>query len=274
MNGGDSQFQQPITGTFTASSQSFEITSPNQTISIIQITGTWVGSIVVEGSNNNSTFSNVPIILNTSTGLPLSTLITSGIYVALTNGYQYVRVRSSAWTSGTATIAVYGSDAASLLSSISLIRGGTDGNIVGNVGDRLKVDAVLSSGSVTITALIAACNIFRQNEITVSVKVETDLPSSTYTVPAGKTFNLVNFGGSYDAQQPMYLRLKKQTGGTGAFVTIFRANLSVNGQDASNYNITVPTGLAIGVAGDVFKLTYEPSVGRGVLWADYMGVEY
>jgi len=53
-----------------------------------------------------------------------------------------------------------------------------------------------------------------------------------------------------------------------------RTSLSVNGQDATNYGVTVPNGIAIGVAGDVFKLTYEPAVGRGNLWAGFFGVEY
>jgi hypothetical protein len=149
-----------------------------------------------------------------------------------------------------------------------------NGTQIGNVGDRLKVDAQLSSGSITITTLAAACNIIKQAESAITVKVETDLTGSTYTVPSGKTFNLVSFCGSYDAAQPMYLRLKKQTGGVGAFVTILRFSLSVNGQDASNYNVTVPNGISLGTTGDVFKITYEPAVGRGNLWAGFFGVEY
>jgi len=148
------------------------------------------------------------------------------------------------------------------------IIGNTDGTMIDNVGDRLKVDA-----SVTGTIIISPANIIKQNEVAVTVKVETDFPSSTYTVPSGKTFSVVTFGGSYDAQQPMYIRFKKQTGGTGSFVTVFRENLSVNGQDASNFLITVPPGLLIGAAGDIFKITYEPSVGRGTLFAAFTGIE-
>ena len=211
MNGQiDNSFQRPLTGTINAVNGTVDISSPNQATETIQLAGTWVGTIVLEASNDGTTYYTIPEI-NDVNGLNVLNATGNGIFLAQTNGFAYVRVRASAWTSGTVIVTVYGSDAASFVSAISLLRGSTDGTMIGNVGDRLKVDASLSSGSVTITTLAAACNIIKQNEISVTVKVETDLPSSTYTVPAGKSFNLVSAGGSFDAQQPMYLRLKKQT---------------------------------------------------------------
>lgn len=134
-------FQKVITGSFTAVSQALDITSPNQSTSLIQISGTWVGTLNVEGSNDGTTYYAL-LALNSSNYLPIASITADGLYVACTNGFQFVRVRSSAWTSGTANVSVYGSDAASLITSNALIRGGSDGTIIGNVTDRLKITSI------------------------------------------------------------------------------------------------------------------------------------
>jgi len=146
--GRDSDFQKPITGSITAVSQTIDLTSPNQSTSIIQLAGTWAGTLVVEGSNDNSTYYIIPALESSASNLPITGMTANGVYVAQTNGYQYIRLRSSLWTSGTGTVTVYGSDAASLISTISVIRGGSDGTIVGNALDRLKVIDGLRNGGV------------------------------------------------------------------------------------------------------------------------------
>lgn len=137
--------------------------------------------------------------------------------------------------------------------------------------ERLAVDALVTGNA---NPSQSTNNILRQNEITVSTKTKTDLPSSTYTVASGKTFALSTFGGSFDTQSPMYLRLEKQTGGTGSFVTLFRVTLKQHGQDESNYQVTMPQPVIVGTAGDVFKITYESALAKGKLWAGFVGLEY
>jgi hypothetical protein len=150
------------------------------------------------------------------------------------------------------------------------IKGGTDGTVIGNVGDRLKVDSL-----VTITPAPSTFGtIYRQNEITVATKAETDLPSGSYTVPSTKTFVLTSMAANYDTSAPLIIRLKKQTGGTGSFSTIYRLTLKQHGQDNSNVQFTIPYGIALGTATDVFKLTYESSLSKGSLWANFTGIEY
>lgn len=139
--------------------------------------------------------------------------------------------------------------------------------------ERLCVDANISGVSITAASVITA-NILRQDEINVTVKVETDLPNSTYTVPAGKVFGLTMFGGSYDTQSPMYIRLKKQTGGTGPWETLFRVTLKQHGQDESNHQITLSHAIMVGNPGDVFKITYDSALSKGSLWAGFTGAEY
>lgn len=137
---GDLQFQQPISTTIAANGVSRDLTSYNTATSIIQLSGTWVGTLIVEGSNNGANYFTLPM-LSRSSSLYVGSMTANGIYLANTNGYQFIRVTSTAWTSGTATITVYGSDAASLIATDAILRGATDGAQIGNLGDRLKVDA-------------------------------------------------------------------------------------------------------------------------------------
>lgn len=147
---------------------------------------------------------------------------------------------------------------------------GSDGTPIGNVGP-----ALLVSASATIVPSVATFGtILRQNEITVATKTETDLPSGSYTVPAGKIFVLTAFMGNYDTQSPLIVRLKKQTGGAGSFVTQFRLTLKQHGQDNSNVQFDIESGIKLGVAGDVFKLTYESALSKGSLWTGFVGIEY
>jgi hypothetical protein len=155
--GGSTEFQVPVTGSITAISQSIDLSSPNQSTEIIQITGTWVGTLVFEGSNDDSTYYPINAI-NRATNLLTNSTSSSGSFEAKTNAFQYVRIRSSLWTSGTAIINSYGSDAASLINTDSILRGGTDATIIGNNSDALKTaDIINTSGqyraqSVTVTA--------------------------------------------------------------------------------------------------------------------------
>ena len=152
MSSNDSGYQPQITGTFTAVSQVVDLTSPNGATEVVQVVGTWVGTILIEGSNDETNYYLIQSI-DRSTGLLISSITTNGTYESKTNGFKYLRLRSSAWTSGTATISVSGSDASSINSNIDLLRGATDGTLIGNTGDRLKVDAnVIISGNVDKSA--------------------------------------------------------------------------------------------------------------------------
>lgn len=144
----DQQSQVPITGSFTANGQSFDLTSPNPGTTIIQLTGTWSGTIVLEGSNDNTNFKILDVMSFTSK-LFTASMTATDTYAGNTNGFQFYRVRSTAWTSGTAVLSVYGADAASIVFALSQLRGASDGTLIGNTGDRLKTDV---TGSVTANA--------------------------------------------------------------------------------------------------------------------------
>jgi len=120
-------------------------------------------------------------------------------------------------------------------------------------------------------------NISYQGSTTNSTKTETDLtlsPAGPYTVGTGKVFSLTHFFASYDSQTPMYVRFKKDTGGIGVWTTLFTLPLSIG---ASGGQSAVPlafaTPLKLGVAGDKFKITYEGTLPRGIISANFSGVE-
>jgi hypothetical protein len=74
----------------------------------IQITGTFVGTLEVEGSVNGTDY--VGLAVKESTQLNSTTLVTAAtaprILVSDSFGLHSVRIRASAWTSGTANILI------------------------------------------------------------------------------------------------------------------------------------------------------------------------
>jgi hypothetical protein len=146
----NSQFQAPVSGTIAANNATIDISENDGAISGIQITGTWVGTLTVEGSNDNSNFSVLPIINRTSHAL-ITSISSNGIYESDTNGFQYLRIKSTSWTSGTATIVTDGSKVGS--SHVHSILRATDGTAIGSVGDALKI-----SGSITAAGGLVSTN--------------------------------------------------------------------------------------------------------------------
>lgn len=146
----DTESEAVVTGTITAVSQTVAFDGPNTGTEAVQITGTWVGTMVVEATVDNTNWSTISF-LNATTGLFVTSLAANGMFLIPSNAYVSTRVRASAWTSGTATIINKGNDAASVVASDAKIRGATDGSFVGNIGDRMKVDASLTSGQLVPT---------------------------------------------------------------------------------------------------------------------------
>jgi hypothetical protein len=74
----------------------------------IQVTGTFVGTLEIEASLDGTTFANLAVKDSVqTTGTTLITSVTAPkLLVSDSFALQTIRVRSSAWTSGTATVTI------------------------------------------------------------------------------------------------------------------------------------------------------------------------
>ena len=112
----DVESEKLISGSITAISQMVDMTGPNSGTDVIQITGVWSGTIVAEGSQDGSSYFTLPFVVQ-STGANGTAITSNDTYIVATNGYSQTRIRSSAWTSGTAAITVYGANYPSVVYS-------------------------------------------------------------------------------------------------------------------------------------------------------------
>ena len=265
------------TGTMAALNAAVTITTLDGfTTAGVVITGTWVGTITFQGSVDGTNYNNMPA-QPLGSGPIASTTTVNGAFRLNISGIKSYRVIMTSYTSGTATVSAQTTVGPGFARTVSNIAGNTDGTQIGNVTDNLKV---IDQAAITVLNSIAIAvgagtglSIFKFNEAAVTARTEFDLSGTTYTVPTGKTFVITSFCGSYDAQAALYLRLKKQTGGTGAWVTQFRMTMMSGGQGDATTSMNFGSGIAIGVAGDVFKLTVESSIAKGTIWGEFSGSE-
>jgi hypothetical protein len=95
------------------------ITALNGTVSVYgqgvytvtaSITGTWVGTLVIEGQAADNNWYGLDIYTPSNNVTPFATTITTnGLYAVVGGGFLNIRVRASAYTSGTVNVALDGS---------------------------------------------------------------------------------------------------------------------------------------------------------------------
>lgn len=99
------------TGVIDAISETVSIDFTGHQSAAVVVSGTWSGTLVIEGSVDGSTWvtcwtsivNQSPVALGIPT--PASSITTNGIYkVFQSSGFTTYRIRASAWTSGSATI--------------------------------------------------------------------------------------------------------------------------------------------------------------------------
>lgn len=111
----------------------------------ITVSGTWVGTLTVQGSDGTNTVS--LLTTNMATGALSSTTSANGYYVVSVPGTKSLTVKMTAYSSGSATVAFQTAGPSYLVTSLDHLLGGTDSTQIGNISDRLKVDAVLNATS-------------------------------------------------------------------------------------------------------------------------------
>lgn len=66
------------------------------------VTGTWVGTLVIEGHNGDNSWA--AMTGYTAAGAPVTSVTANSFFFVNCSAYSQVRIRASAWTSGTATL--------------------------------------------------------------------------------------------------------------------------------------------------------------------------
>jgi len=74
----------------------------------VTITGTWVGTVSFQASSDNFTTTDNITVYQTTTGTWSTTTTANGTFDINTRGYRYIRVRTTAYTSGTINSTAYG----------------------------------------------------------------------------------------------------------------------------------------------------------------------
>ena len=70
----------------------------------VQITGTWSGTLRLQGTLDSTTWEDIPVTLMNAPGTPANTITANGFYAAVGGAYALLQVIATAWTSGTAAV--------------------------------------------------------------------------------------------------------------------------------------------------------------------------
>jgi hypothetical protein len=87
----------------------------------LQLTGTWVGTVSFQGSNDNGTFYNIVSQDATTIGSPFSASVTANALVRIPVLFKYLRIRCTAYTSGDIDGTAFGHREENTLSSVGQI---------------------------------------------------------------------------------------------------------------------------------------------------------
>lgn len=241
-----------VRGTLSALDETLVLEASGASGSIINISGTWTGTIVVEGSNDRFATNQNVTLWSPPIGFISAGVSTNGYYrLAAISGFTQVRARMSAFTSGsalvilstssgTATVAALSPNASSFKTSSSTndgagnaitsqVSGGQRALDIGiDVGgvqvDPRQIRSLTASDTVSIQALSAT-------GLTVTGIVTTSFATTTApnTVSAGETTNNRSYQTTYEVTLP--------NGGVEANVVLFR-NPNGSGKKVYIRNIT------------------------------------
>jgi hypothetical protein len=117
----------------------------------LQLIGVWIGTVSLQGSNDNGTFYNIVSQNVTSTTFPYSSSITENALIKVPVMYKYFRARVTQYTSGTITGSAIGHKEDKSLSGVSQVGQVTlqseTTKVIGTVN--ISNSELTSSGSIT-----------------------------------------------------------------------------------------------------------------------------
>ena len=180
------------TGTVTSSTPSQFLCEGKGTV-MFQVTGTWVGTIVVEYSPDGVTWYPTTYVAVTSGGISTSFSANTGGTIN-TVGFDYVRLRSSTISSGTANVAWFGSRLVGNVMLDNALPAGS--NTIGKV----QIDALTNgtqqaklvdaSGNVATITTTGLLNVNQAgSSFSYSTNNSTNGSSTVYALANGATWN-------------------------------------------------------------------------------------
>lgn len=188
---------------------------------LLQLIGTWVGTVTFQGSNDNTTWYSVSALNINSTG-HAATSTAVGLFLVPVN-CKYMRARVTAYTSGTVDAVAFLSGNPGLINSfvnqtVTLAAGTSLAGDVSpgvratatNAASRLRIMSAATTNATSVKASAGRVYGFKFTNTSAALKyvklynkasaptVGTDVPVETIAVPAGAFIEHVNpFGVSY-----------------------------------------------------------------------------
>lgn len=186
-----------VSGNLTALNSTVVLVTNGVGTGIFEITGTWVGTITFEGSNNNfSTVQSVTAIYLGGIQTQAATTTTNGYFSVLTAGFAKVRANMTAYTSGTAAVLANGSSVDRIIVPLqgnpnnnqTLATLNTGSAIVGKVGiDQTTPGTTNATSLAQIGANTVSTGVGASGTGTQRVVTATDSTIGTVTTLTGTT---------------------------------------------------------------------------------------
>jgi hypothetical protein len=122
------------------------VTLAGQTTLAIQVTGVYTGALTVQGTIDGTNWVAISSVMNNNTGGLLATITSAlqSIFQVVVGGYAQVRVTALAAVTGTATVTLRASNAASLVALDAPVPAGT--NIIGALSANQSVNNAQING--------------------------------------------------------------------------------------------------------------------------------
>lgn len=148
----------------------------------VVVSGTWIGTLTFQGSLNGTDFFDI-LALPAQDGKISSTTAVNGSFYVNSGGLTSVRLKMTAYSSGSATVITYGTGPSVFDRQISTLVGNTDGTRIGNVGERLKTDTDFSGNALANSAAFTS-------------KTRVIVLTSTINLASGSYTNCYTYSGS------------------------------------------------------------------------------
>lgn len=211
----------------------------------LQITGTWVATVQFEATTDGTNFFSINGIVPT-TGARATSTTANGQWVLPVAGYEQVRARVSAFTSGTVVIdleASSGSQAVLLAAPVDAVQSGTWNitNVSGTVS--LPTGAsTLAEQQTQTTALQLIDNIVKnEDDASANLDAGAVVLAKRSDTPAATS----GTDGDYEPLQVTGGRLAVQATGSGSFTVAQATATNLNCVETNSASISSNTGLMV-----------------------------